>query len=386
MSTSVGKDPRSLERRIYHLVVRDPHLSVRELATRLEAEPGQVESSLDALRRLGLLRSVGDEGMLPLGPEAAITDLLREQNHLVRRMGDRFAETRSALAELSENYLQLTSVWRSPIEVEILRAPDDVERKLEELALLNQHDLLSMQPGGNRDERYVVSRPHDLAALGRGVRYRLLVQPVALRSPVALRYLDEIAEAGADVRVAQVIPLKLLIIDDVIALSPSIDERGETAGALAVYSAPLVRMLRTVFEQVWSTATTYDSAPRNARRAPGNGLTDQQRTILRLLAAGAKDEAIARQVGVSDRTVSRVVSDLLDELGATSRFAAGVRAAQLGWLTEDSAASGPGRSLLGPPVGRDRARRMERVNGVGQPAARERAGRPGTAAGSRGPS
>ncbi len=368
MSTTVAKDSRSLERRVYHLVVRDPHLSVEELASRLGAQPERVRESLAALRRLGLVRSVGDEGMLPLGPEAAITDLLREQNHLVSRMGDRFAETRSALAELSENYLQLTSVWRSPIEVEILRAPDDIERKLEELALLNTRELLSMQPGGNRDERYVVSRPHDLAALERGVRYRLLVQPIALRSPVALNYLDEIAEAGADVRVAQVIPLKLLIVDDVIALSPSIDERGEPAGALAVYSAPLVRMLRTVFEQVWSTATTYDGAPRNAKRSPGRGLTDQQRTILRLLAAGAKDEAIARQVGVSDRTVSRVVSDLLDELGATSRFAAGVRAAQLGWLNESqptgngtrpAGASGPSPAPAGAGVG-PAARRPDR--------------------------
>ncbi|MCG5214059.1 helix-turn-helix domain-containing protein [Streptosporangium sp. KLBMP 9127] len=66
--------------------------------------------------------------------------------------------------------------------------------------------------------------------------------------------------------------------------------------------------------------------------ADGVTLTEQQQAVLRLLATGAKDSAIARSLGVSIRTVTRTVGELTRILGATSRFQAGVRAARLGWL------------------------------------------------------
>lgn len=45
-----------------------------------------------------------------------------------------------------------------------------------------------------------------------------------------------------------------------------------------------------------------------------------------------KDEAIARHLGVSLRTLRRRVSDLQERLGAASRIQLGVRAAQRGWV------------------------------------------------------
>ena len=50
------------------------------------------------------------------------------------------------------------------------------------------------------------------------------------------------------------------------------------------------------------------------------------------LAAGAKDEQIARTLGISLRTVRRRVADLLIELGVDTRFQAGVEAVRRGWL------------------------------------------------------
>jgi DNA-binding NarL/FixJ family response regulator len=53
-----------------------------------------------------------------------------------------------------------------------------------------------------------------------------------------------------------------------------------------------------------------------------------------LLAAGLKDEAIARQLGVSLRTIHRRTGDLLDRLGARTRFQAGMQAARQGLFPE----------------------------------------------------
>ncbi|MGP3965313.1 response regulator transcription factor [Nonomuraea sp. 3N208] len=75
------------------------------------------------------------------------------------------------------------------------------------------------------------------------------------------------------------------------------------------------------------------SEPEEVPGSPdGSTLTEQQRAVLRLLATGAKDAAIARSMGVSTRTITRLVSELTAALGASSRFQAGVRAARLGWL------------------------------------------------------
>ena len=49
-------------------------------------------------------------------------------------------------------------------------------------------------------------------------------------------------------------------------------------------------------------------------------------------AAGTKDDAIGRALGVSPRTVSRLVSEVHEALGSSGRFQAGVIAARLGLL------------------------------------------------------
>lgn len=54
--------------------------------------------------------------------------------------------------------------------------------------------------------------------------------------------------------------------------------------------------------------------------------------ILRMLADGATDGRIARTLHVSTRTVQRRVRGLLGELGAETRFQAGIVAAKRGWI------------------------------------------------------
>ena len=69
-----------------------------------------------------------------------------------------------------------------------------------------------------------------------------------------------------------------------------------------------------------------------AGRARTAGLDRRDTAILTLLAAGASDATIARQSGISQRTVERRVRALMDQLGAGTRFQAGVQAARRGWL------------------------------------------------------
>ena len=56
-------------------------------------------------------------------------------------------------------------------------------------------------------------------------------------------------------------------------------------------------------------------------RAPG-GLSTREAEVLRLVAAGQTNRAIASALGISERTVDRHVSNIFVKLGVTSRAAA----------------------------------------------------------------
>ncbi len=51
-----------------------------------------------------------------------------------------------------------------------------------------------------------------------------------------------------------------------------------------------------------------------------------------MLRSGVTDDVAARKLGVSTRTVRRRVAAVMDLLGASSRFEAGVRAVEAGWV------------------------------------------------------
>jgi DNA-binding NarL/FixJ family response regulator len=83
-----------------------------------------------------------------------------------------------------------------------------------------------------------------------------------------------------------------------------------------------------LFDRLWDTGTPFGETPRRDE----HDLTPQERELLMLLGIGCTDDIAARRLGISLRTVRRMSSELMNRLGARSRFEAGVRAAKEGWL------------------------------------------------------
>ncbi len=79
-----------------------------------------------------------------------------------------------------------------------------------------------------------------------------------------------------------------------------------------------------------SADTTESAREISPRRAKQLDLRDAR--ILSLLSDGRSDSTIARESGISLRTVERRVRSLMDRLGAKTRFQAGVQAARRGWI------------------------------------------------------
>ncbi len=84
-----------------------------------------------------------------------------------------------------------------------------------------------------------------------------------------------------------------------------------------------VQIVATSLRRTWQTTQlAYASEHRT--------VSDRGGEAVALLATGMTDAAVARQLGVSVRTVRSDVASMMQVVSAGSRFQAGVRAAQLG--------------------------------------------------------
>lgn len=81
---------------------------------------------------------------------------------------------------------------------------------------------------------------------------------------------------------------------------------------------------RDVFEQLGAAPdlARTDSLTRRAASVDARGLTPRELQVLRLLAAGRTNKAIAAELVLSERTVDRHVSNIFTKLGVSSRSAA----------------------------------------------------------------
>jgi len=171
------------------------------------------------------------------------------------------------------------------------------------------------------------------AALSRGVSVRLVHEVDTTRcSSSSEGELAALVEAGAQVRGVDRVRQALVVFDRSVALLST----GSLAGTdLLVREPAIVATLSAMFTEMWRRA---ECAPTTDHRtAP-----DRNRTVLHLMSRGVTDESAARSMGISTRTYRRMVADVMARLGASSRFQAGVLAADRGWLGSRAPVFGAG--------------------------------------------
>ncbi len=237
---------------------------------------------------------------------------------------------RDRLDDLARSISFLTAAGSrpGPGEVEELGGIDgEVSAGGNPLALLtaliesSKGDLLFLRP-----DTWQMPRESAMArvvgrAVASGRRSRAIYPIRALREvPDVLRTrLDE----GEEVRIVDDMPTRLFVISGTHAIVPEplgfADEP-----RLLVRQGALVEALTLLFELYWDRSVEVPGL--------GGARLDERVFLVRQLASGAKDEQIARTLGLSLRTVRRRVSDLMIELGVDTRFQAGAEAVRRGWL------------------------------------------------------
>ncbi|GAB1820717.1 LuxR C-terminal-related transcriptional regulator [Herbidospora sp. RD11066] len=307
----------SLEERLYRLLLRDPKITPDEAARRLDSIPDAVEAASARLQETGLMESDPLYGVRPADPRMAIGSAIRRR----RAELDRLAVEAEELATDFQEGLLRADPGRV---IEVVEGAAAAGRKVAELLAQAKEEILAIDTPPYATSGTSIEA--ESAALARGVRVRALYSSLVLDIPKKLDEIRQVTALGEQARILAEVPIKLILVDRSTALVPLTDrEEGVRFTSVVVGRSALTDALVALFDTLW----------REASPVWGNGTgsvdgVDQQ--ILELLAVGMKDEAILRQLGISERTLRRRIATLLSRLGATGRFQAGVQAARKGWI------------------------------------------------------
>jgi hypothetical protein len=130
---------------------------------------------------------------------------------------------------------------------------------------------------------------------------------------------------GGQARLIPQIPFRLAVVDRSLAIIP-LDLDVFYNGMLLVQDPTVVSALVRVHQGWWRCGE--NPASNQSPQEPRLHLLP----VLACLREGVSDRVGAARLGLSPRTYTRRVNELLKELGATSRFQAGILAAQRGWI------------------------------------------------------
>lgn len=312
---------------VYRAMLDHPALGVDELAALTDLTSGQVHEALDHLADHLLIRISRESPsrFCAVPAHIGLTEMLARQEAEIAARQAQVAASRTAVARLVADH----SAAKHPIRSERLLGLDAIQSRLEEMGRTAASECLGVHPGSaQRPADLAAGRPLNAEAMQRGVTFRTLYQDSVRNDTATVDHARWLLHHGGEVRTAPVVPQRLVITDRCHALVP-IDPADTRKGALYLTEPGIVSALVELFEQAWAGAVPLGAA---RPEDPETGLTPIERRLLHLLSTGITDEAAGRQLGCSLRTVRRHMSSLMERLGATSRFEAGLRAAQRGWL------------------------------------------------------
>ncbi|MFI6849622.1 LuxR family transcriptional regulator [Kitasatospora sp. NBC_00085] len=170
-----------------------------------------------------------------------------------------------------------------------------------------------------------------LAACDDEVTVRLLCVPETLDREFVREQLD--AGCQLEARICQLPWIETIMVDHQVVLACGDLVTGNRRRAAMIRDLSVIRTMHNLFAGVWRRAVPIEDRPDfgNAARK------EFTQRILDRLNAGMTDEVAARDLSVSVRTYRRYVAEIMETLGANSRFQAGARAAELGLLAAGQA-------------------------------------------------
>ncbi|WP_084696940.1 helix-turn-helix transcriptional regulator [Phycicoccus jejuensis] len=302
-----------------------------------EAAGGEerVQRAVDALIDHGLVEVAADVGdssvrLRATNPVVRLAEMVAARERGLRDH-EREVEQLRVMATTLVNEFQADRERRAVTVLEHLTEPAEIVARLEELYAHGDRELRIFVTNRQQAEALEQAKASDLDLLRRGIRVRLLCLESLLNDRAHLEYMLWYTSQGAEIRLVPTLPLRMILQDERVAVVAA-DGEDPSQGALILRGHGIVRALGALFERYWESGYSYASDRGAAPATSSSELTPAQAEIVAMMARGSKDDAIARQLGVSVRTVRRMTSELVARLGVDSRFAFGVEAVRRGWV------------------------------------------------------
>lgn len=322
MLDGVGVTPD--QEQAYRALIERPGADAAELAAQTHLDEHRLTDVLTALQAHGLISSTAESPprYIPAPPRLAVEALAAARQ-------DRIERARLEAARMMERYRERPSSLNTAAMVEVIQSREAARHRYNQLKRQVQHELCGLDKGP-----YLVPYAEDMdqmALLDSGVAIRGVYQRSVLDDPGHVEHLRRHQLHGEESRVVPELPLKLVIADRSVALLPlTMGDGGDHQTWALVHPSELLDGLLGLFDLLWhravplQVATTGDSGKEDISAA------DLQ--LLGLMLAGLQDQAIARQMDITPRTVARRVARLMTLSEADTRFQLGWRAVQKGWL------------------------------------------------------
>jgi sugar-specific transcriptional regulator TrmB len=308
------------EELIYRSLLRTGPASLAEVAQRTNLSAGTVRKSLPRLADLGLIaRLTGRQLRLVASPPQLAVEALAARRY------EEVTHARMAVDVLTS---EASGQRRhSPAELlEVVIGREAVARTFAQINTSARRDVMALvQPPFATDLTQEPVTQND--ALRRGIKARSIYDPRAFDNPRLLELAQALVARGEQARVG-VVPIKLVVVDSEVAMIPlTSGYPGDIESAVVVHPSALLDALVSLFEILWRGAAPLGGRPPGGVGADGRD-AETDASILSLLSVGLKDDTIARQLGMSLRSLQRRVRDIFDGLGAGTRFQAGYLAAR----------------------------------------------------------
>lgn len=234
------------------------------------------------------------------------------------------AET-SFFADLYQQYAE------GARQVTVLRGGEAVGRAAADLQSQARSFIHTLERGPFWGGANVTVGESQADTMARGVAYRTIYQADLLNTPRILDIIRESIALGEEARSYDGVPIRLMIADDSRALLVLPQPLSETEPLLAVEVDGLlveqpnfVEALTRLFDSFWSHGVPLTMLTPDGVSSDGAASAD----IIAMLSLGMTDASIARALKVSERTVLRRVSALLEGAGVRTRFQLGLSVAR----------------------------------------------------------
>jgi DNA-binding CsgD family transcriptional regulator/sugar-specific transcriptional regulator TrmB len=311
---------------VWRALLVAPDEDVHSLATKLELAETSVFDALDRLTASNLARQdQTPSGFAAYDPSLAVETLIARTERDVAEQRERLQAVRVKLPALADTYARARATRNTAADVDVVVALDEIRERIylsgERTTRDHRHLMRGVTATTIRNAVEV-----DSESLARGVHQRSLVGSADLADPEVYTALGELHDLGEEVRSIAYAPTQMMIMDRSLVVLPRapIDS---SRGALFIREQTIIDVLIYMFDHLWSTAhPVFGDA--EASGAP----TGRTARVLELVAAGVKDEKIARNLDIGVRTVRREIAELREILAVTSRAEMVAAAVRHGWL------------------------------------------------------